>query len=281
MIFDSLQMNRLREEYKDKEPSVLPRIVFLDRSDKLSGERQYLEDLIALVPKEKQKEWLGRILKDDYIHHLGAWFEIMLFGWLNEIAKVDVEPEICGKKPDFSLHISDNKIIIEAKVFQDKINFKTIKKLELLKPIAFFVNVKPLRTALKSKADKHKAIREEGYPYVIAIMTESIAISDEEVIEAWFGKTKWILDRNCNCIIDECIDRSGLHFFGTEVVHKSISGTLFFNCRYDETLKRRVLIGSYIQNPYSNIQVDPLVFPVRRKFIVLEKDSTGYKMDWR
>jgi hypothetical protein len=281
MIFDSLQMETLREEYKDRESSVLPRIVFLDQSDKLSGERQYLEYLITLVPREKQKDWLGRILNDDYIQHLGAWFEIMLFGWLKEIGNVEVEPLICGKKPDFLLLIKNDKIIIEAKVFEDKINFKLVKKLEPFECHAFFPNAKPLRNALKSKADKHKAIREDSHPFVIAIMTESAGLSDENVIEAWFGKTKSILDRNCSRILDECIDLSGLHFFGSNVVHKSISGTLFFKWRYDEILKRRVLIGSYIQNPYSNIKVDPFVFPVRSKFIVLEKDSTGYKMDWR
>jgi hypothetical protein len=282
MIFNSHQMEKLRKKYENQEPAKLPEIVFLDRSDKLSGERQYLEDLIALVPREKQNDWLGRILKDDYVQHLGAWFEITLFGWLKDIAKVEVEPQICGKRPDFLLIIRDNKIIIEAKVFQDKTNFKNIEILEPPKPIAFFVNAEPLRNALKSKADRHRVIRENGYPYIIAIMTESIAISDEEAIEAWFGKIQWILDRNCSCVIDERIDRSGLHFFGSNICHKSISGTLFFSRRYDKILKRRALIASYIQNPYSKIQIDPSIFPVQRKFIVIEKNnSSGYKMDWK
>jgi hypothetical protein len=172
MIFNSHQMEKLREKHRNMEPAILPRIVFLDRSDKLSGERQYVEDLIALVPREKQNDWLGRILKDDYVQHLGAWFEIMLFGWLRDVANVEVEPQICGKRPDFSLLIKDNKIIIEAKVFQDKTNFRNIEKLEALKPVTFFVNAEPLRKALKSKAERHKVIRENGYPYAIAIMTE-------------------------------------------------------------------------------------------------------------
>ena len=51
MIFDSLKMQALFEEYVDKSDKEAPYSVFLGRSNKLAEERRYLENLIIGAPK--------------------------------------------------------------------------------------------------------------------------------------------------------------------------------------------------------------------------------------
>ncbi len=80
MIFDSPQAEELIKAYKSTPKAILPRAVFLVTSDKLAGERTYIEELVGLVSGEKQNLWFTRILSKDYGMHLSAWFEIMLFG---------------------------------------------------------------------------------------------------------------------------------------------------------------------------------------------------------
>ena len=108
-------MHALFEEYFDKSDREVPYSVFLGRSNKLAEERRHLENLIISAPKSKHKDWISRILSVRYGQHIGAWFELMLFGWLSEIGNVEIEPKIKGDHPDFALNVEDKTIIIEAR----------------------------------------------------------------------------------------------------------------------------------------------------------------------
>ena len=114
MIFDSAAMQKLRDRYAGEPDFCVPRIVSLDRCDDLSGEREYLEQLVGSVRQSKQEEWLRRMVRDDEGQHWGAWFEIYLYGWLQEIGVVQVEPDVAGCSPDFLLHSDQAQIGVEA-----------------------------------------------------------------------------------------------------------------------------------------------------------------------
>jgi hypothetical protein len=115
MIFDSARMIRLREKYSTTPNYEVPEIVFLDRYEGYSSERELLEELLGSVNQQKQKDWLGRLVNEDPSQHIGVWFEIMLFGWLRDHFAVQVEPEILGNYPDFALEINDLHLAIEAR----------------------------------------------------------------------------------------------------------------------------------------------------------------------
>lgn len=140
---------------------------------------------------------------------------------------------------------------------------------------------KILRVSLDKKAGQHKAIRKANYPYVIAIMLDSPQLFVTQAVDAWFGKKKLILDPDCTKIIESRFDQRGLHFRGSEILHKSVSGTIVFEPRWEENRQRRFLQAHYIQNPYSNVRLSPDLFPAKSKFIVINQDDSGISMGWQ
>lgn len=114
MVFDISEMKALRERYKDELSFRVPTVVFLDRYDGYKQERELIEELSRSLPPEKLKNWIGNFINTDRRQHIGAWFEIMLYGWLKPHFKVQVEPDINGKHPDFLIDIEDNQVLIES-----------------------------------------------------------------------------------------------------------------------------------------------------------------------
>lgn len=352
MIFDSRQMIALREKYKNIPDYDAPLIILLDRQKRYYGEKSILEDLFGKVDANKQKDWFRRLLNEEPDQHIGAWFEIMLYGWLLERFTVDVEPEMFGNRPDFSIKIADQELAIEAKAFlispeeREKnqkfsrifsslhlikrpflVNIK-IKQLgekvdtnDLLEKVAnwldteadqnfvyqdekgnalilsstsmpslkkvaatysegFWVNSDVLKSPLAKKAKQHSELRGASIPYIIAILLEPPTLSAEEVVEAWLGKQTVVYDLNTDQVTEEKIAKSGIHFFGKEIKHKSVTGTLVFRVGHDEMKKSRYLQCWYVQNPYANSPVNPDHFPAQARFVVMEQKGRNYKMGW-
>ena len=116
MIFDSPEMQILREQYAGRHLYGVPPIVLVDRSATLVQERDFLEHIISEAPADKQKEWLKkRLFSTQWEQYLGGWFEMMLFGWLKQAGAVRIEPDIVGTKPDFLASIGQQELIVEAK----------------------------------------------------------------------------------------------------------------------------------------------------------------------
>lgn len=123
MVFDSPKMMALRELYKDLENNEVPHIILLDRHDGFDGERKLIEQLADKLASELNKKrfnkWLGNFLVENNNQHLGAWFEIMLYGWLkqniNQKYNVNYDPSIMGNNPDFSIGNGKELIVIEAR----------------------------------------------------------------------------------------------------------------------------------------------------------------------
>jgi hypothetical protein len=349
MIFDTPAMQKLRDKFKNVPDFDTPEIVLLDRSQHLLGERAYLEEIMRLVPEYTQKKWVNNLLSIDVENHMGTWFEIMLFGWMQDIGRFTVQPEIEDGSPDITLHAGKDRIFVEAKTILTKEadrekNRRIAAVLSTLKTISLpfglsieqlslksqvdasllslkvkewlestpdqkfvfedrhqnivvftamsvpefdhvvasgpaygvFVNPEILKKPIKKKTKQHRQFRNSGYPYIIALYLDPFLQSAEEVVEAWFGKERWIVDVNKNEVITKNFDQSGLHFYGWEILHKSVSGTLVFKTKHDDKLKRRVLDARYIQNPFAKIWVDPFLFPVHSSYTIVE-----FAMSWR
>lgn len=156
-----------------------------------------------------------------------------------------------------------------------------LTKVSVLRTSDFrWISPEPLKRPLRKKASQHKKIRHAGYPYVIAIYLESLFLSAEEVVEAWLGIIETVFDTKTLQVVEERSDRSGIHFYGNNVLHKSVSGTLVFKSTWLKQFQRRQLSGWYIENPYAADKVDPGLFPVESSFRVIEKTEQSYRLDW-
>ena len=354
MIFDSESMSNLRAKYADAPDYGVPRVIFLDRSPKLSSEREYLERLVQSAPKEAQRGWVARLVSTDPGQHLGAWFEIMLYGWLMEIGRVEVEPWLEGSRPDFVLHVAGQEIVVESRaclvgdverqqgvrdaevlarlnsiplsyvVIIEKLAIdkdadvdtmmESVDTWPLTRPLTPFhyqdsqgnkvqlaaqeyptletvatigpartawISPEPLKSPLREKAGQHRGLRRAGYPYVLALLLESWKYSAEEVAEAWFGGTRVTVDVQTNQPVEQGLDRTGLHFFGSEVRHRTVSGTLVFRADLNKAIGRRELRPWYIQNPFAHTHVGPSLFPAESRYVLVEEKAGHPAMVWK
>lgn len=115
MLFDSARIDKLRTKYSGMSRFFVPELIKLDSYPWLCSERKYLESLIESVDEKIQKKWKGDFISKRNNQHLGAWFEIMLYGWLKEIGEVEIEPNFEGEIPDFCLKLGNENIFIEAR----------------------------------------------------------------------------------------------------------------------------------------------------------------------
>jgi hypothetical protein len=157
---------------------------------------------------------------------------------------------------------------------------QALKKVGVISSGGLRVNPDVLKAPLREKAKQHKALRKAGFPYVIAIFLEPSHLSAEEVVEAWLGRTTIVYDVDTDQVVEEKVDESGIHFFGKEIRHKSVTGTLVFRSCYDEARKSRYLQSWYVQNPYANLTIDPAIFPTESRYVVIGQDDEVFKMKW-
>jgi hypothetical protein len=346
-------MRRLRAKYACEPDYAVPRIVFLDRSSELASERQYFEGLVQSAPQQVQRGWVSRLVSSDPAQHFGAWFEVMLYGWLLQLGRVVVEPRLAGSRPDFLLSTAGEAIVVEARACliseaerqRNKLEAKVISRLsEVRLPYVLIIEKlvlredidadamtselsawlrtnspqpfryrdtqgseimltarrypcldtvettgptrtvwashEPLKRPLREKARQHRGLRKEGYPYVIAVFLESWKFTAEEVAEAWFGETMVTVDIETKRVVRTQLDGTGLHFFGSEVRHRTVSGTLVFRAVLNEAAKRHELKPWYIQNPFGKRRIEPNLFPAESRYIVTEEKAAHLSMAW-
>lgn len=105
--------------------------------------------MLTNVSSDKQNDWMGRLVNIEANQHIGAWFEIMLYGWLQEHFVVQVEPKVLGNFPDFVITFENNYLAIEARAFlktpeerERKVNFDRIWSLLGSIEMPFLVKLK-------------------------------------------------------------------------------------------------------------------------------------------
>lgn len=277
-------MSALRDKYAATlDNRDVPEIVFLDRSDRLAAEREILEHLLGAAPQFKQKDWLGRLVNEANEQFWGAWFEIMLWEWLQTVGSAVPEPEIEGNWPDYALTVGGQEIAVEARACLLSPNEREAERRLLAgesRGLTWFrVDGSGLKPPLREKAAQHQALRKAHHPYVLAIMLESTVLTAEEVVTAWFGdEVAIIVGEQVEAVTT---DRKGLHYWGSDIHHTSVSGTLVFKPSWRRDLKRRVLEAWYIENPFASVTVDPSLFPVQSRYVAVEKSPRGIHMGWR
>lgn len=145
---------------------------------------------------------------------------------------------------------------------------------------AGWISPTPLHEPLHQKARQHPATRNSGMPYIIAMFLESPFYSADEVQEAWFGRTSYVIDFDTSQVVDVRLDGTGLHFLGNVVQHRTVSGTLVFKRQLNEVDGRFTLAASYIDNPYAIVKFDPRIFVTDSRFVIVNTTDDGFEMRW-
>ncbi|MFC2088744.1 hypothetical protein ACFLSX_04005 [Calditrichota bacterium] len=143
-----------------------------------------------------------------------------------------------------------------------------------------FINTDLLKKPLKEKSKQHSVIHKSGNIYLIAIFIESSDFSGQDIVDAWFGKTKIAFDPNTLQVVSTENDLSGLHFGRSKIFHTTVSGTIVFKVSGFSEEGFRIFKTWFIQNPYSSNPVNIEKFSVDRKFVVLNVKENKYEMGW-
>jgi hypothetical protein len=236
---------------------------FLVSSEEREKQKKFNRVFVSLNSIEKPfavkfkiKTMGNRISTVEFVEKVSRWLDIAAdqnFVYLDDLGNV--------------IHLSANPM-------------PTLKKVGAFSSEGLWVNPDVLKTPLSEKASQHKALRNANIPYVIAIFLEPTHLSAEEVAEAWIGKLTVVYNPETDQVVEEKYDRSGIHFFGNEVRHKSVTGTLVFRSGDDQEKKSRYLKCWYVQNPYANVSIDPNLFPAQSRFVIVDQKENRYKMGW-
>ena len=352
MIFDSERMQHLRRKYISVHPCEWPRILWVDREYPLW--KTHLESLIQTVPPLVQEDWLKRLVHSDDDQYMGAWFEMMLYGWLQQVGEVTAQPHQGASQPDFLVKTCEGEVFVEAFVLRPPREWQQTqgwkcRLWEVLEEIArpfiirirrarcsfafhrwddlrlqvttwldghpaepfvwetegcilhleasplptspgkvmvsdiseeaVWVDVTPLRKRLQEKYKQHKAARLQG-PFVLAVFFDRWDLAAEDVVTAWLGSTRWIIDPHTLEVVRQDIDFSGLHYRSKRrPQYTYVSGTLAFH--YGEMQQQPpFLAGHYVQNPFAKHPVDPMLWPVPAHFVVVGETENDFEMKW-
>lgn len=149
MIFDSPAMTRLDDGYATA--SDMPYAVLLNRADDAAEHRAQLERIVASAPDGVRKRWTKDLVSSDNGSFVGAWFEVMMFDWLNCIGNVIPSPTVSGNHPDFLLSTNGQSIVVECKVLRFPENDRQVQQkigplLESLNaiPAPYLITVSPI-----------------------------------------------------------------------------------------------------------------------------------------
>ena len=352
MIFDSERMQSLRKRYASIHPCEWPRILWVDQA--YPAWKTHLESLIQTVPPAVQKDWLQRLVHADDDQHMGAWFEMMLYGWLQQVGQVIVQPHQETSQPDFLVKTREGDVFVEAFVLRpprkwqqsrgwkcrlwevleeiprpflirirrarcshafhqwDELRSQVINwldenpeepfvwetadcilRLEALpwptspgtasvmdvSEEAIWVDVTPLEKRLRRKYKQHRAVRAQG-PFVLAVFFDRWDLAAGDVVTAWLGSERWIIDPHTLEVVRQDIDFSGLHYRGKgKPQYTHVSGTLAFHYG-DIQQQPPFLVGRYVQNPFAKHPVDPNLWPVQARFVVVGETGASFKMKW-
>ncbi|MFN8464582.1 MAG: hypothetical protein U0X20_03490 [Caldilineaceae bacterium] len=142
-------------------------------------------------------------------------------------------------------------------------------------------NPKSLHRPLRKKPGQHSDVRAAGLPYVVAIFIEPWHLSAEDIAEAWFGQGQIIYDVEHNAVTAHQHDGTGISYFGSQIQHTSVSGSLVFRASEPANSSCNPFRCWFIQNPFARTPVRSDMFPVESSYVVEGRSPTAYQMRWR
>jgi hypothetical protein len=278
-IFDMPRFAKLLNDPLQNQAEEIPAIE-LYRNRLRQKEREYIEAVFARLPEGSYKNDVQhRFLLPGISNHLGAWYELMVYDWLDRLDKNPIpEPSqpIGESKPDFKIESSDRlSILIEVTVVQQSNKDDHIGSTWWPAATATF---ETMRGALIRKMGQHQIPPDMAY--VICLCFETNLIDIGEVKTCFLGGESVIIATgelvpNLDGEIFE--NHPGMPLLSK---HQDVSALLVARrnrATIDDGFK---LIFGLIQNPYANIHIPDTEFGNLTRYAAVAKTETHFTMKW-
>ena len=243
-----------------------PHFDFLNRSAwaKVDCVRKTLESWFARIPQCKKNSLRGMFRNDDRLH-TGALLELVTHEILCAIgSKVEADPNVHGKTPDYAAKCQDASVIVECTVVQesdrdfDRAQSENASRTGTREPgVSIRVGVLgadfQLSKATKKKSWKYRIVNS---PFVLVVGGHRWFSHEHAIIHALFGRNTF---------------RDPKSFFGTSTEPKNVhvSGVLFKSFDAEGSvwdLCRPQLPWEFVHNPRAKSPMKRGMFPFAKEW---------------
>lgn len=296
-LFDLPGFGEQAKSWSSVECHGVPTVVDFYKNPLRQAEREYFESIFARLPDGPYKrESHKRFLSQTPAHHLGAWYEWMVYDWLDGLGKTVTLQQSVAKgprgpsKPDFLVQSSDDlRIFIEVSAVQESAKDQELrghmgKALTAGFPAGWIPagtgSYQTMGGRLEHKVGQHPGISGiPGSAYVICLCLESNLIDSNSVITQFLGTDRRTLSGDPHCAFDGIIferDHKGTVY----AKHRDVSALLVASKKRTSVEDGFKLNLELIQNPYAATPIRATEFGQLRRYVVVSKTDTSYYMHW-
>jgi hypothetical protein len=268
-ILDAPAFRQLLDDYSGNAEE-MPLVLALYRNPHRQQELDYIDAVFERLPEGRVKKRIQReFLSEDPAHHWGAWYELMVYDWLDRLNKNPQleRPLPGGSTPDIKIQSGPLDIFIEVTHVRESLGDQDIETSWWNADTATFAR---MTAALKEKSVQHPTISPSA-AYVICIALENKLIEMSEVKTALFGHEQYSLTTS-----KTRIDCEGLLFENHPdallVKHRNVSAFLVTK-RDQSTLGAFKLRFGLIQNPYAQVPIPNTEFGNIKRWVPVECDD--------
>lgn len=277
-LFDLPEFKRLLNSPAVHEPEQMPPVVDLYINPLRPKEREHIDAIFARLPKSSyKKEITDRLLSQNLGDYLGAWYELMVYDWLDGLGKEPaLQPSMPNGKsrPEFVIESNGLQIFIEVTVVQQAQRDRDVGGVWWPAATSTFEKI---GDKLREKSGQHQI--PQGSAYVICLGLESRLIRSGEVKTYFIG--------------GECVGKSGELYPNLDgeifeihtdmpplVKYPHVSGLLVARPNTATIEDGYRLIFRYIQNPYALASIPETEFGPLRRYVVVSETETHRTMKW-
>lgn len=282
-LFDSPNFIRLLDSYSSDELEQLPPVIDLYKNPLRQKEREHLETVFARLPEGSYKREIQNrfLLPEPISAHLGAWYELMVYDWLDGLGKNPIlQPSIPNSKskPDFLVESDGLQIFIEVTVVQESRKDRDVGRRRGWWPAAT-ATFETMRESLIKKMGQHPGIPPQS-AYVMCLCLENRLIWPDEVRTCFLGSESVVLkSRELRPEYDGEIFEK--HDDMLLVKHRNVSALLVARRSGASIDEGYELVFELIQNPYAFTPIPETEFgPLRRYIAISETETRKFVMKW-
>jgi hypothetical protein len=260
----------------------LPLVISLLFDPLRQTERDHIEDIYHNLPNQQYKhEIQKRFLSLDASNHLGAWYELMVYDWLQKSGNNPItQPSLIGarSKPDFLIQSNSGHIYVEVAVVQESALDEELRTRGSWATAAT-ATFRTMRERLIDKMGQHPGIP-EGIPYVVCLCLHTFMIDLGEVKTCLLGGESFnVATGELHPMYDgEIFEQNEDELF---VKYQKVSAVLAARSNRSSAENGYKLVFGWVQNPYTSATIQTDEFGDIRRYVIVSRSDTQVDMKWQ